>query len=140
MRAWGLRLRGAGQDLALSIPSAWPSAYPDCVGAPERFFRSSIASLHVPLSTLHGNPCGAPRMTRGQDGSLLLSCTTLSFVTLCRFVPAHQDTILPHLFQLTACLATGCASTISSTAALNGIPSDRMAQIDIRYQPKERDA
>src|SRR5215472_2145591 len=29
-------------------------------------------------------------MTRGQDGLLFLSCTTLSFAALCRFIPAHQ--------------------------------------------------
>jgi hypothetical protein len=39
-----------------------------------RLFRSSIPCLHVPLSTLLWQPCGRPRMTRGQDGSLLLSC------------------------------------------------------------------
>ena len=80
-----------GRDLAVSIPSVWPSAHPDCVGAPDRCFRSSIPRLHVPLSTLQGIRCGAPRMTRGQDSSLLLSCMTLSFTTQCRLVPAHRD-------------------------------------------------
>ena len=28
-------------------------------------------------------------MSRGQDGLLFLSCTTLPFATLCRFIPAH---------------------------------------------------
>jgi len=50
-------------------------------------FRGSIPSLPVPLSTLHVRPRGRPHMTRGQDGSLFLSCTTLSFATLCRFIP-----------------------------------------------------
>ena len=35
-------------------------------------FQSSIPSLHIPLSTLRLRSCGRPRMTRGQDGSLLL--------------------------------------------------------------------
>jgi putative ABC transport system permease protein len=33
------------------------------------------------------------RMTRGQDGSLLLSCVTLSFTTQCRFSPALQTRV-----------------------------------------------
>src|SRR6266851_8426166 len=49
-----------------------------------------MPSLHVPLSTLRWRPCGRPRMTRGQDGSLLLSCVTLSFTTPRRFIPAHS--------------------------------------------------
>ena len=53
-------------------------------------FRSSILSPHVPLSTLRDLPYDVSRMTRGQDGSLLLSCMTLSFTTHCRFSPALQ--------------------------------------------------
>src|SRR5579875_3664 len=45
--------------------------------------------LHVPLSTLRTQPRGWLRMTRGQDGSLDLSCVTLSFTTPRRFIPAH---------------------------------------------------
>src|SRR3989442_9115185 len=52
-------------------------------------FRSSISRLHVPLSTLHEQPCDWPRMTRGQGGSLRLPCVTLSFTTPYRFLPAH---------------------------------------------------
>ena len=44
-------------------------------------FRSSIPSLPVPLSTLRLRLATGYRMTRGQDGSLLLSCTTLAFAT-----------------------------------------------------------
>jgi len=43
----------------------------------------------VPLSTLRLLPRGSLRMTRGQDGSLLLSRRTLSFPIPCRFIPAH---------------------------------------------------
>src|SRR5262249_51680429 len=55
-----------------------------------RLFRSSIPCLHVPLSTLRWQPRGWPRMTRGQDGSLNLSCMTLPFTTPRRFIPAHS--------------------------------------------------
>src|SRR6185369_6955680 len=49
--------------------------------------------LPVPLSTLHDQLYGCPRMTRGQGGSLLLSCKTLSFSTPCRFIPALSASI-----------------------------------------------
>jgi hypothetical protein len=54
-----------------------------------RIFRSSMPCLHVPLSTLRLQPCDWQRMTRGQDGSLHLSCVTLAFTTPRRFTPAH---------------------------------------------------
>src|SRR5215469_12343457 len=60
-------------------------------------YRGSIPSLPVPLSTLRDVPCGLSRMTRGQDGLLFLSCTTLSFAALCRFIPAHQARPCPTL-------------------------------------------
>jgi hypothetical protein len=37
---------------------------------------------------------GWPRMTRGQDGSLLLSCATPSLTTPRRFIPAHHHGLL----------------------------------------------
>jgi len=49
-----------------------------------------MAGLHVPLSTLHVQPYDCPRMTRGQVGSLLLTCATLTFATPRRFIPAHS--------------------------------------------------
>ena len=55
-----------------------------------RDFRGSMACLHVPLSTLHVQPCDCPRMTRGQDGSLGLACVTFTFTTPRRFTPAHS--------------------------------------------------
>ena len=46
----------------------------------------------MPLSTLRLKPRGVNRKTQGQDGvRFLLSCTTLSFATTCRFIPAHPD-------------------------------------------------
>ena len=50
-------------------------------------FRSSIPRPPMPLSTLHPAPHGARRKTRGQDGSLLLSCGALSSPTARRFIP-----------------------------------------------------
>src|ERR1700722_7254520 len=52
-----------------------------------------MAGLHVPLSTLHVPPCDCPRMTRGQVGSLRLTCTTLAFATSRRFIPAHSNCV-----------------------------------------------
>jgi hypothetical protein len=51
-------------------------------------FRSSIPCPPVHLSTLGVPPHDDPPKTRGQDGSLLLSCKTLPFSTSCRFIPA----------------------------------------------------
>src|SRR5271163_2525815 len=48
-------------------------------------FRSSIPSLHVPLSTLPLRPYGRRCMTRGQCGWLNIHCMKLPFTTLCRF-------------------------------------------------------
>ena len=60
-------------------------------GAPE---------AHEVLS-LRQSPHDDRRKTRGQDGSLLLSCRTLSFPTTCRFIPAHAH--LPaHVFDPSA--------------------------------------
>src|SRR5436305_12435275 len=57
-------------------------------------FRSSISCLLVPLSTLHWLSCDDQCMTRGQDGLLLLSCRTLSFLASCRFIPAFPPLTL----------------------------------------------
>jgi len=54
---------------------------------PEFVFRSSIPRPSMPLSTLHPVPHGTQRQTRGQDGSLLLSCGALSSPTTRRFIP-----------------------------------------------------
>src|SRR5216683_964147 len=45
-----------------------------------------MAGLCVPLSTLRPRPCGRRRMTRGQDGSLFLSCAALASATPCRIL------------------------------------------------------
>jgi len=64
-----------GDDaLALTHAALLPSSLCDAVGFSlvDGPFRSSIPSLHIPLSTLRVRPHDRPRMTRGQDGSLLL--------------------------------------------------------------------
>ena len=54
---------------------------------PKCAFRSSIPGPSMPLSMLHPAPHGTRRKTRGQDGSLLLSCGALSSPTTRRFIP-----------------------------------------------------
>ncbi len=60
------------------------------------FFRGSMAGLSTPLSTLHATPHDAPRMTRGQRGSLLLGWRGLSPLTLRRF---RRRTLFKAVFE-----------------------------------------
>jgi len=54
-------------------------------------------ACRCPLSTLRCTPRDGQRMTRGQDGSLLLSCVGLSPTITCQFVLAHSpDFLLIH--------------------------------------------
>jgi len=53
-------------------------------------FRSSIPGPPVPLFTLRRPPRDHRRKTRGQDGSLSLSCRALSSPTTYRFIPARK--------------------------------------------------
>src|SRR4051812_4336701 len=68
-----------------------------------------MAGLRVPLSTLRLRPYGRRRMTRGQDDWLGLSCTTLAFVTLCRFSTAHYPLVDPHRGRVPAALGLHAA-------------------------------
>src|SRR5712671_4706206 len=81
---WGLRPRRAVRALALARPSVLPST--QCTVSASRgcCFRGSIPSLCAPLSTLHQNPHGFQRMTRGQCGSLDLHWQRLALFTPCR--------------------------------------------------------
>src|SRR5215469_11949372 len=63
---WGLRLRRAGQELALSFLSMLPSAHYKDVGVRIASFRSSIPTPPIPLFTLRRAPRGAQRKTRGR--------------------------------------------------------------------------
>ena len=83
------RPRRARRRLAMASASVWPSASEHCVGTRNEFFHGSIPSPPVPLSALRPRPRGRRRMTRGQDGSLLLSCAALSSAPSRRFIPAH---------------------------------------------------
>jgi len=60
-------------------------------------FQSSIPSLHIPLSTLRLRSCGRPRMTRGQDGSLLLFLYD-SFIhySMPVYPDAHEESTMPN--------------------------------------------
>src|SRR5437764_5020382 len=51
-------------------------------------FGAQYPACRYPCPTLQVQHCCCPRMARGQGGSLFLPCTTLSFATLCRFIPA----------------------------------------------------
>jgi hypothetical protein len=79
-RARGLRLREA--DRLLRASAAGRVAFPFCPQDRrlELVLRSSIPGPPMPLSTLRSPPRGGTRKTQGQDGSLLLSCRTLSFL------------------------------------------------------------
>jgi hypothetical protein len=67
--------RGVSEQLAISLPREWPSAYYDSVGTPTPIvlFRRSISWPNFPLLTLQSPPHGRPHIARGQCGSLLLT-------------------------------------------------------------------
>src|SRR6266498_4317510 len=73
--------------ISVAFPLEAHGRRPNCV------FRSSIPGPSMPLSPLHLAPRGTRRKTRGQDGSLLLSCGALSSPTARRFIPTIA---LPH--------------------------------------------
>src|SRR5205823_11458420 len=92
MHAWGLRLRRARGALAIwRTPQYGRSGWPDTVGALvlaiSELTTSGYPAYMCPSPTLRVRRCRRPRMVRGQDGSLLLSCVTLSFTTSRRFIP-----------------------------------------------------
>src|SRR5215469_17078690 len=95
LHVWGLRLRGT------TAHSRW-RAQPCCLlayrhhGHPDsRDFGAQYPAYRCPCPTLRVRSCGRPRMARGQGGPLLLPCTTLSFATSSRFIPALSDTPRP---------------------------------------------
>src|SRR5207237_10753043 len=77
----GLAAARACAPASVAFPLQAHGRYPEVV------FRSSIPRPSMPLSTLHPVPHGTRRKTRGQDGSLLLSCGALSSPTARRFIP-----------------------------------------------------
>src|SRR5437868_11059909 len=68
-------------DSHLPLPSMWPSLFAISWALRSYSFAAQSPGPPMPLSTLRWLPRGRPRKTRGQDGSLLLSCETLSFST-----------------------------------------------------------
>ncbi len=90
VHAQGLRPRGVRNSLAIAAASMLLSTPDDECQHPRMLliFRGSISWPARPLSTLRPWPHDHRRMTRGQCGSLLLHCTTLSFAPLRRFSSA----------------------------------------------------
>ncbi len=85
--AQGLRPLGTLGRLAIS--AIFGFAHRITASAPQTFrFRGSMAGLRFPLSTLRRRPHGRPRMTRGQNGSLLLSRVELSSTSFTSFTGA----------------------------------------------------
>jgi hypothetical protein len=66
----------------------WPSDRLTTSASRNASFEARYPAYKYPCPTLQVQPRGCPHMARGQSGSLLLLCTTLSFATPCRFIPA----------------------------------------------------
>src|SRR6516225_8658627 len=88
MRAWGLRLRRTGQELALALLPMLPSAHYKGVGVRIASLRSWIPTPPILCLRFVGSLTVATQDSR-PSGSLFLSRETLSFSTSCRFSPAH---------------------------------------------------
>ena len=87
MHARGLRLRGVQRMLAISHPPILPSAMLNDVGTPVAII-SQLNTLPA-LPPVNASMAALRLATHdsGQDGSLRLSCMTLSFTTPRRFYP-----------------------------------------------------
>ena len=73
----------------MALPSVWPSAYMDSVGALKNIFGAQYpARLYPCLRFAVGFAANNAKLGARMD-RLLLSCETLSFSTSCRFNPAH---------------------------------------------------
>jgi len=92
---------------------------------PEFVFRSSIPRSPVPLSTLHPPPHSAWRKTRGQDGSLLLSCGALSSPAARRFIPMLSVAYAYRLGYLRAPCASRSSRRCRSTARCSSMRRSR---------------
>src|SRR5215472_2176158 len=86
---WGLRLRRAKQELALSPLSMLPSAHYKDVGA--RIASFSELNTHPTYSPVYASPCTSrcPAQNSGPSRSLVLSRKNFAFSASCRFSPAH---------------------------------------------------
>jgi hypothetical protein len=87
-RARGLQLREIRPDLALAAVPILPSPWDHKVGISNSILEAQYPAHHC-LCLRFGCPLTEDhRKTRGQDGSLFLSCRALSSPTTCRFIPA----------------------------------------------------
>ena len=126
-----LRPRRAARVLAMSRPDVLPSDQMNGIGTLGWAFRGSIPCPHVPLSTLRRAPRGAPRMTRGRRGALLLRREALSSFPSCRFIPAHSfrpSTSIGSARALPRYVFEVRASMWRSTAIRVGSRHERVAQ------------
>src|ERR1700730_6957918 len=102
MHAWGLRLRSVRSALAICRAPQYCLAVCLTPSAPLVLAFSELTISGYPaymclFPTLQVRRCRRPHMGRGQDGSLLLSCMTLSFTTSRRFIPTlSRPGGLPH--------------------------------------------
>jgi len=80
----------AGPSARSRLPrtSVLPSEGPTSLASWITHFKAQYPAYRYPCPTLQVRRCRRPHMARGQSGSLLLLCTTLSFATSCRFIPA----------------------------------------------------
>jgi hypothetical protein len=77
-----------GHDaLALAHAALLPSGWGDTVGPRIPDFGAQFPSLYIPLSNASSAASRLPSHGSGQDGSLRLSCMTLTFTTPRRFIP-----------------------------------------------------
>ena len=72
-----------------------PSPSVHKVSTPNWLFEAQYPAHQCPCLRFAPHLTVNPRKTRGQGGSLLLSCETLSFSTSCRFIPAHRTGAVP---------------------------------------------
>jgi hypothetical protein len=112
MHAWGLRPRRVVSALAFTRTAVLLSVRPDDVSTLIWGFRSSLLRdtqpAYAPIQHFGGAVTVTPH-GRGQDGSLLLSCMTLSFTTSRRFIPAIPGLVPAHRRRLAPVTITGCA-------------------------------
>ena len=109
---------------SVAFPLQAHGRHPNCV------FRSSIPGPSMPLSMLHPAPRGTQRKTRGQGGSLLLSCGALSSPTTRRFIPTialayARGSVVLYVFRAAHVSKPACPAGTSTVrkAILSGVLS-----------------
>jgi hypothetical protein len=115
--------------LRISRSTVLPSGPSDTVGASDFDYFGAhqlqgYPACTCPCPTLWLRRCRRPHMARGQDGSLFLSCMTLTFTTSRRFIPTHPDGTVRRLWR------------VPSTALLK--PGPRNAVLGLYKRPWSR--